>query len=677
MNYLHSFRSGLKENQSKQILALISREKDRGSITTIEEFKKRLQELTAFLLDEQIKPTLTLFLGKSQDIIDSTSYNFMMDRIKDDLNTSFLELNTIDEVLAAHEQIINNVVLKNLELAVNELESKITGLEFINSNNLGFNDSVVNNFNTLTTTELINNRPAVFIDPKTKAVSSNSNYAAQLDIIGEKLILGSRIQSAVTISKIRQVFDNEAVASDKEVNYPDSDINNIVDNTLGTYWVYNTMLSQPPNEGVITKLELSLSTSQTINYLELLPIAENTIELIGIGILDANNQFQSILTQAVPVKTVNKFYFNSITAQKVYLSFRNKNYSYSQYVEVEHTPFNVIQNDLTVNSNSEIIGLQIVSDQVADVRILDTLQVSNPEISQAFYSYLIGFDNINVGFNQFKEFSFFISPSKTIRNLGQLGLYSTEKLAMGSINSVNTEYVESPQDPTAYLHGNIEYYLIKKDFDINNKLIDSNTIPLLPINKAQIFYERLLLNEKAAPTDVFPSVGTLQFFTLNNGYHSVDNPQGSIKVYRNGELLESANPTLGPNATLETDGWTTHSYINTPLQKMEVKIKIQNPGVKHIYTVSYEPALSTIDTVEETQTFNQYTGIGSSVVDLIGKLNTILSKNRFLKFFNITNGKKISYSVVNLIIVLRRNSANLNLTPVVDSYLMVTGERNE
>lgn len=70
----------------------------------------------------------------------------MLERVEDDLETLFNEADNIDQLLAAHNNLIDNVVLNAIHFAINELDSKITLYEYLNKSKLGFDDTLFDTF---------------------------------------------------------------------------------------------------------------------------------------------------------------------------------------------------------------------------------------------------------------------------------------------------------------------------------------------------------------------------------------------------------------------------------------------------------------------------------------------------------------------------------------------------
>lgn len=682
--YIETFRSGMREVQSRQVLSLLTKEKDRGTITSVQEFKDRLQEVTTQLQSNTLTPTLTLFLAQFGEIIDSESYSFMIERIADDLEAAYEEMNSIDEVLSAHETIINDVVLKNLEIAVNQLESNIAAFEFLSKNQAGFDNAVFNTFRITQNNRTTSSRQVLFTDPKT-GVTNLGNFSAFIDTIGEKLILKPQLEEYHTPATVRQVFDSEAIASELNVEFDGSNINNIIDNTTGTFWVQSTLLTEPRDEtGVITKLEIDLGAVRSINFIQIEPISLYPLDVVSISIIDPNNQSSTILTNPVPVNNTNRFYFNTASASKVIVKFRNRNYGEVQFVTKPGSPIPELTRGLTgIDQTTENIS-EDLNNLATNPILKDALSITEfTGESQSFNEYLFGLDNIRLGLANFIDTSIFVSQSQKVNALGQLALRIHEKRPIGDINSADVEYtdVTYPTSYDDYYHGSLEYYVIKRDFSDADAILDLQMFPLVPLQTSAIRHETLYLSRKSSGSLSSNDTGILQHFTLNDPYHPIDNADGTVRVYRNGVLLPNADASTGPNAASEPDGWLVETNISEdqPGQgtRMQYAIQIQQPNPNNIYTVSYTPAKSTTNSIPNQTNLSSYLAEqGLRLVDLTGELKAWLGNNNIVYFRESKLGSEIAYSTINLVVMLRRNSANANLTPVLEDYLIATGSRD-
>jgi hypothetical protein len=90
----------------------------------------------------------------------------------------------------------------------------------------------------------------------------------------------------------------------------------------------------------------------------------------------------------------------------------------------------------------------------------------------------------------------------------------------------------------------------------------------------------------------------------------------------------------------------------------------------NIYTVSYTPRLSnTYVEPSNTSLLN--------VVDLTGDQNIRMVTNNVLTFSETKRGFKVASADIYLMILMRRNSANLNVSPILQDYLLVFGSKNQ
>src|SRR5574343_1147486 len=136
--YLNKFKDKIGSRQTNQIIKLLNKQRDSGKIKTIDEFSKRLEDLMRELTSTNLKPSLSLFEAQEDDFIDSETYNFMLERVEDDLEAGFEEANNIAEVQNSHEAIVRDVLFKKIRAGIAELESKISLYEFINKDKRGF-----------------------------------------------------------------------------------------------------------------------------------------------------------------------------------------------------------------------------------------------------------------------------------------------------------------------------------------------------------------------------------------------------------------------------------------------------------------------------------------------------------------------------------------------------------
>jgi hypothetical protein len=409
---------------------------------------------------------------------------------------------------------------------------------------------------------------------------------------------------------------------------------------------------------------------QNINFVQIEPISLSNVYLYRIDYLDENNQVKNILINPISINNTNKFFFSSIATKKLILVFQNKNFFETQFEVKPDSPIVAVDRD---SSDAELLDTikedlkQVISSP--RLRSQYGLDLDSERLTKKYFEYVIGFSNIEVGLSSFEENSIFVSKTEKISKLSQLGIKVLDKRPVSdTADVVEVEYTidTSPASTEQYFHGSIEYYLLKRDFDINNLLLASTMSPLLPIDRTVVRHERLILKDKSEDGLITNNVGYLQFYS--------EDDLSELIVYRNGEVLTPTN--LVDVNPLETDGWLINEVLSEDLPRqgtvMRNAIQIQKPNPANIYTVSYTPKISTLRNLP-----SDISATNASIVDCTGFLDTWLGLDNLLYFSQTKKGKAIDYSLVNLVIVLRRNSSDVKLTPVVEEYLLATSTINQ
>jgi fumarate hydratase class II len=145
-NYLDKIRSVIPSLQINQIFKLLHKYQSQGKIKSINELQAELKTLTTELTTNKIKPTLSLYKAIIGKDISSETFNEMIERIDDDLETAFSEANNLFEILDAHNEIIERTALQMIERTLNKLEDEITIMEFSKNNNHGLKTVLFNTF---------------------------------------------------------------------------------------------------------------------------------------------------------------------------------------------------------------------------------------------------------------------------------------------------------------------------------------------------------------------------------------------------------------------------------------------------------------------------------------------------------------------------------------------------
>jgi hypothetical protein len=671
-SYLEKYRSTLPKSQGDQLLKRLISKRDSGEIRTVDEFKERLKELTLELLEERIKPSLALYKAVGGEDTSSAQFNEMLERIEDDLETAFTEADNLDEIIAAHHNLISQVSLKSLRYGVNELESRVSFYEFINKNELGFDDALFNTFREAQGISISRNNEAaalVFIDPKTGATIA-SIEDAEVDLVGERLTLGPDILTYTEPRNVTWLTNEYSQHGEVDVRLPNSNIYNLIDGQQNTYWIVPVLHSKVQPGGSFVEICLHLPSTQDINFVEIEPAADFPMVLAQVDYMDPSGIRRTASSGEVTVSGPIKAYFSRITTASLILRFRQDNYREAQFSEKPGTSNfhravlgeKLIEIDLS--SASKDLQEMLTSDFV----LSDVMGVStNTSSISKYYQYTFGFDNIRPGYSTFDERSIFVSKKVTVKEPGQVGLKVDEvrpTQAAGSyiIQPASFTYPSrTTTEDDKFYHGSVEYWLAVKSYSEGDFLIATDIVPIFPLAAQRVYHERVVFTKKTSSALSANNMASLMFFT--------DEDATDVKGYRNGVLL-----TQGSTGHWDFIASDEDSEMTQPLSdagsRMKRGIKINgtvNPV--DIYTFSYTPKLST------TRVSSSVSGL-LEVVDLTGDLGIRMIADNVVIF----NGTRRSYPVakvdIYLIIIFRRNSARLDVTPAVEEYLLATSIRN-
>jgi len=653
--YLNNFNSIITNGQANRLLKVLNNKKLNGEFSSLAAFRDRVNGLMEDLFSSKLEPLLKLYLALVGRKIDTETYNFMLEKIQDDLEIAFQEAIKIDEVQRSHEAIVS-YQLKNIRHALADLQAKVSTHELIVTSKYGFGTSIYSDFSGATSPRLQRDTETsrLFIDPRTLNFIE-SNYDAAVDEIGKSLVLPVKDEEYVDITSARLIFDDVAINSGKEDVTPENNkISNIIDNKKGTYfskfYLFPTSANGTETAPNIlrTKIELDLGGATSVNFIEIEPYLLKEIKLESIGYFTSDNVFEEIDIEDRAIQNHRtKIFFKKIGASKIILVFSNENYLMKT---------NSVYKNKEVSLSSDIIS-PVLSDML---NITDEKEIEN-FTGKVFQ---IGFDNIKAGYASYENKGIFISQPKKLKNntVKIAGLVADElrptKLVTNDIEYISDTY---PDNDNNSFMGSIEYWIIKKSYDENGIKISTDMIPILPINVERQSHERLILTHKYSSASPINDSGKLIFYTNVS--------EGNIKVYRNGDTLLSQVAEGS-----DQDGWYIETNLtnNTPNsgQRMQTGIHLTKPRAGDIYTVSYNPLTSNIRNLD-----TNYNGdtTHKKVVDLTVNGTALSFLDQVVLFSEYKGPTKIESSDVSLMIILRRNTADLNSTPILEKYLLALG----
>lgn len=668
--FLDKFRSKLPTTQGNQILRRLVEKRNSGEIRTLDEFKNRLKELTTELLKERLKPTIKLFDAVPGRDISSTQFNDMLSHIEDDLEAAFIEAENLDEVIEAHHQLIQQVSLKTIRYSLNQLKAKVSFYEFISNNTAGFDDALHNTFTEagkLSTSRADEAASLVFWDPR-KGSSISEDEDAIIDIIGERLTAGGKELTYIIPKDIEWLANENSIRGEINVEFENSDLNNLLDNTLNTFWVVAILLNEINTSGVSCELRLALPGTRDVNFVEIEPATDAPLVLTDIGYYSASNERQSVSVADTIIQGKTRINFQKIAAKDLILRFRQDNFKEIQYVEqLAQSNFHKALTNETVPANTLDISSDLEEILSSDFVINDVFQAQDTTGSlKKYYQYLVGFDNIRLGHHLYDDRSVYASSKKVVSNPRALGLKVEETRPVQNISSsiiTSSNYLypnrETVEDNKIY-HGAIEYWVVGESYNSSGFLIATDIFPILPYQAKRVYHERLIFTHKSSSSIVNNNQGSLVFYTTEDPL--------DILVYKNGILLEYST-----DWTFVADGVDDKLTVENPDSGARMRRAVQITATVNpmdIYTVSYTPTVSNSLVIPSDDTL-------FTTVDLTGDHTVRMCKDNIVVLDKFRDSYEVAKAHFYLIIIFRRTSSVNNFSPAVEEFTLATGSRGD
>jgi hypothetical protein len=662
--YLEAFAKKIDKRQADQVLAFLNKKKQEGQIRTVDEFIERLDSLVRELVETELSPTLKVFDAHQEQTIDSETFNHMLDRITDDFRSSFEEANNIFEVQTSHRAIIRDVVLKTVYRAINQLETKLGLYETKKQQGGNVSKTISRTFNATeskTTRSGVIQPGAIFSDPRTGKIIKDDAYVEE---IGDRLTLAKSLNNQYEFKKVYQVFDVSFPRSELVVEPPGTSLKYVIDNTANTYWA-QSLLFETVQPYTKIKIVLEFSIPKDLNYIEIEPITDKGFIFESFDYENDLLGITNVSSEDIDVSSSLRLNFQRISASRLFLTFRNENFV---PVDFQYSPEDISlfqqavsqpieRFSVDINGLSEVFGDKIQSPTVKDILGV----IPNDKFIFSGYAYSFGFDNIRAGLSTYSSDSIYVSaPLRIKQPLGQLYLNSNET------RPVADSITETPSNTVVTYDGNdsdfyfssLEYWVIKRDYDKDKNILRTSKFPLIPRGNNRINHERLLLTSKYNVSSHINDVGQTVLFT--------DRIVGNVKVYRNGLL--SAYGIDWEDITSDSEK-TPNSGV-----PMVFKIRLNNPVIGDIYTVSYTPMYSNSRGVPKI--LSAFTGSGIDVVDMKGNLSVRYVDNNTILLNERSIYKNIEQSDIFLCVILRNNSSRNVLSAVVEQFDLFIGTRD-
>jgi hypothetical protein len=648
--FLTKFAGTIPNRQTQQVIKILNKRRQQGDFKTLMEFQKGFESLMSELTQENLIPSLKQYGSLPFQEASTETHNEMLSRTSNDLIASFEELDKIREVQTNHETIVHEVLLKNLRSALSELQARVSIYEFLNKNPSGFE---LANYSTFKETqENRTNRstetPSIlFTDPKNNKFFL-PKYDAEVDLIGERLVLSTVTKRETKIEEVEQTFGPEFEQSSFEITEESTDnIQNIIDQKFGTFWIKS--LYQNHQNGVSVQLKLNLAGFREFNYLQFESALIRPIRLKKISWVNHSLGLTELVVNE-EIKGIRKILFSKISTDTVYLDFLIPDALQFQDENINHSDVNILR--------------EIVSPGVAEA-ILDSGAVEYDP--QQGYKYQIGFDNIRLGSINYTDKSVYVSQPLTVEP-DNPEEEATEMSAILGLKAISkrpyilgeeVKYTELVEENFNFL-GSIEYWVIKKDLQADGTVVKTSTFPMLPMGTKEIKHERLVFSK---------DTGEGNNLNMKNSGRLCFMPdlKKDIKIYANGTEFYTVTGGGGNTARYDEINSKVIPNVGSPMCYY-LKISKEDINLGDIYTVSYTPLFS--DSYS-----SQYSVGTNNPIDWSGNMS-IRSITEQMVLLNDASDINIAKYELYLMVILRQNTADSSTSPAVEEYTLALGQKD-
>jgi hypothetical protein len=490
----------------------------------------------------------------------------------------------------------------------------------------------------------------------------DTEYDCVVDAVGERLMMGFEKQSYIKVRAVKHRTGSSSIRSELDVSFANSNINNVIDGKSNTYWATSVLLSSVSSVGVKIELEFELPASQDVNFVEIEPIGYYPLRLLYVRYYDSNQSLQTALSPNQLLYGPGRVNFNRITTNRLVLSFAQENYDEVQFkVKPGETNF---YRALVGGTTAKPDLATAKTDLQATVTSTFLLtEIFNPppdfEDNRKYFEYIIGFDNVRVGFSKFLDRSIYVSKKKSVVQPNVVALRTDEyrpRQTNTSLEIVSTQFqypVQSATEDTYFYHSSLEYWLMVQSYTSSGFLVATDYLPILPLGANRIYHEQIVFTARSSYSYANKNVALLVHYTLADA--------STVVLYRNQERL-----IYGTDWSFDTTNSQTDPEGSS---RMVRAIKVTaDPNILDVYTVSYTPTLSS------TLVQPNNTDL-CGVVGLTEGSHIRVTRDNVIVFDQIRDSFIIDHADMYLIILMRLNSANTHVGPFLEEYMLAAGSR--
>lgn len=577
MIYLDTWKSVVSKTQGEWIDRLVHRLQQESKLSD-SELIDELDRLTQLVGAASPATLSRLLTARSDQLIDAEGFNLMLGYLAGDLLSAFAEAENLGRLQAVYQQLYEQRIITELRHALGRLEAEALRLGQLGYNHLGFTHSQINNF-TVPGHQTPRTHPLaglLYRDPRL----NHRLTVMQDNVIDTKcqaLTLPLNTRYLCQVEKV-EIVSRRLGYSLGGQELPNCPLSHLIDQSPDTYWIYQETARQPSPEGLEIGLVLDLGGFTTFSAVEIQPVADFPYYLTELRCENSLGQTINLLDYAPaslkknPVNQPCRLLFPEQQSRRIHISFTQKSFQ-------TFTP--------------------------------ETTSGSAPERLQELYRYTLGLDNILIGRERYSPVGVYVSPMMQVERCALVGL---EAEVTGDAR-----------------HTAVEHWLVKRDLDERENILQTSIIPLLPLTQRQVQGETIILD--SSHSGHINDTGRTRFCAHLNG-QLLD-----VKVYEENRRLHAME----------------YKWLDSLKVPQPARLQLLNPGVNMYYSIDYTPAhLRTTEAYYLNSTKTLWLA-GSNAV------HCALS----------VNGREIQTSQLFLVIILRNNPRHPDLTPQVRHFQLL------
>jgi len=628
--YLDSFIQSIPAIQGKQIMSVLNELRNSGAIKTVEEYRAKLQELTTILSQGKPIPISKLFLGDKGETIDSESFNFMLDRFSDDIDTLLNEISLIADTANAHRAIIRDKLIKDIDLSIRSLTVDIRKNEVLANSGLGFSVVQYNDFSNQDELRLARSEGKVaaelFYERRSKTVLGQ-NYDAAVDVISKAMTLPYERSENYVITNVDIEYTTNSDAQYFNVDFPEFKLSNVSDNETETYWATSIMADKVIPEGASVELTVTMDGLREVSHIELDPILYNDFYISYISYINSNDELVEISGTSDPIliDEHKRISFSKITARKIIIGLLQKTHVETTYYTSDaSTLYDVKVRDAEIDVTTLSSALY---NQDPNQPIIELLNIPGEaeQVQVSGYAYIIGLDNIRIGNAMYTDTGIYVSKPLKVDTPVLMAL------------DTNEEYTYIDSGTSILPKGSVEYSIRKQNYDSSDILIDTETFNILPNTTSTIRKEYLVINKESREA-------ILRFRAKT----------ASVLVYFSENQTALTGRVEGEDASVSdiyeiNENGTKITFLHYPPNGVVF-------DVSATYTISYEPKRE---------------------IYINSAATIFMDNNNMIEFTLDRPAFSVARSEIYLVALMRRNVLDSNVTPSVDEYKMLVALKDE